>query len=73
MYGLGSSIWTKDLAKARQAVEQIQAGYTWVTDIQVAYDQLPFGGSNHSGFGEEPDLPDPTGCVGTNPVFPQAG
>ncbi len=53
IYGLGSSIWTKDLAKARKAVEQIQAGYTWVNDIQVAYDQLPFGGAKQSGFGKE--------------------
>ena len=56
VYGLGSSIWTKDLAKARRAVEQIQAGYTWVNDIQVAYDQLPFGGSKQSGFGKEHGL-----------------
>ena len=56
VYGLGSSIWTKDLAKARRAMEQIQAGYTWVNDIQVAYDQLPFGGSKQSGFGKEHGL-----------------
>jgi len=56
VYGLGSSIWTKDLAKARRAMEQIQAGYTWVNDIQVAYDQLPFGGAKQSGFGKEHGL-----------------
>ncbi len=56
VYGLGSSIWTKDLAKARKAIEQLQAGYTWVNDIQVAYDQLPFGGSKQSGFGKEHGL-----------------
>ena len=53
IYGLGSSIWTKDLAKARRAAEQLEAGYTWVNDIQVAYDQLPFGGAKQSGFGKE--------------------
>jgi len=56
IYGLGSSIWTKDLAKARRAMEQIQSGYTWVNDIQVAYDQLPFGGAKQSGFGKEHGL-----------------
>jgi succinate-semialdehyde dehydrogenase/glutarate-semialdehyde dehydrogenase len=55
-YGLGSSIWTKDLAKARRAAEQVEAGYTWVNDIQVAYDQLPFGGTKQSGFGKEHGL-----------------
>jgi acyl-CoA reductase-like NAD-dependent aldehyde dehydrogenase len=53
IYGLGSSIFTKDMAKARKAAEQLEAGYTWVNDIQVAYDQLPFGGSKQSGFGKE--------------------
>ena len=56
VYGLGSSIWTRDLAKARRAVELINAGYTWVNDIQVAYDALPFGGSKQSGFGKEHGL-----------------
>ncbi len=56
VYGLGSSIWTRDLAKARRAAEAIEAGYTWVNDIQVAYDQLPFGGSKQSGFGKEHGL-----------------
>ncbi len=56
VYGLGSSIFTKDLAKARRAAEQIEAGYTWVNDIQVAYDQLPFGGAKQSGFGKEHGL-----------------
>lgn len=53
VYGLGSSIFTKDMAKARRAAEQLEAGYTWVNDIQVAYDQLPFGGTKQSGFGKE--------------------
>jgi len=53
IYGLGSSIFTKDMAKARKAAEQLEAGYTWVNDIQVAYDQLPFGGAKQSGFGKE--------------------
>jgi acyl-CoA reductase-like NAD-dependent aldehyde dehydrogenase len=53
IYGLGSSIFTKDMAKARKAAEQLDAGYTWVNDIQIAYDQLPFGGAKQSGFGKE--------------------
>jgi succinate-semialdehyde dehydrogenase/glutarate-semialdehyde dehydrogenase len=53
VYGLGSSIFTKDMARARRAAEQLDAGYTWVNDIQVAYDQLPFGGVKQSGFGKE--------------------
>jgi succinate-semialdehyde dehydrogenase/glutarate-semialdehyde dehydrogenase len=52
-YGLGSSIWTRDLRKSRIAAEQIEAGYTWVNSLQVAYDELPFGGTKWSGFGKE--------------------
>ncbi|HLG72714.1 MAG TPA: aldehyde dehydrogenase family protein [Chloroflexota bacterium] len=52
-YGLGSSIFTRDFAKAQRAIDEIQAGYTWVNSIQVAYDELPFGGWKHSGYGKE--------------------
>jgi succinate-semialdehyde dehydrogenase/glutarate-semialdehyde dehydrogenase len=73
VYGLGSSIWTKDLAKARKAVEQIQAGYTWVNDIQVAYDQLPFGGAKQSGFGKEHGLEALDGYLEKKSVVLSAG
>ena len=56
VYGLGSSIWTRDLAKARRAAEHIEAGYTWVNAIQVAHDEMPFGGLKQSGFGKEHGL-----------------
>ncbi len=52
-FGLGSSIFTRDLKKAQQAIDRLDAGYTWVNAIQVAYDELPFGGTKHSGFGKE--------------------
>jgi acyl-CoA reductase-like NAD-dependent aldehyde dehydrogenase len=52
-YGLGSSIWTTNLAKAQQAAERIEAGYTWVNNLHVAYDELPFGGFKQSGYGKE--------------------
>ncbi len=52
-YGLGSSIFTRDVKKAQAAIDRIDAGYTWVNAIQVAHDELPFGGTKHSGFGKE--------------------
>jgi len=52
-YGLGSSIFTRDLAKAQRAIEQLDAGYTWVNAVQIAHDELPFGGVKHSGYGKE--------------------
>jgi len=52
-FGLGSSIFTRDLKRSQQAIDRLDAGYTWVNTIQVAYDELPFGGTKHSGFGKE--------------------
>ena len=53
IYGLGSSVWTRDLARATRAAERIEAGYTWVNSNQIIYDELPFGGFKQSGLGKE--------------------
>lgn len=53
IYGLGSSIWTRDLDKANAAAEQIEAGYTWINSPQIIFDELPFGGVKQSGLGKE--------------------
>jgi len=52
-YGLGSSIWTQNLAWTHQAIRELQAGVTWVNQIHYGYDELPFGGVKASGIGHE--------------------
>lgn len=52
-FGLGSSVWTRDLHRARQAAERIEAGYTWINSPTKVYDELPFGGWKSSGYGKE--------------------
>jgi succinate-semialdehyde dehydrogenase/glutarate-semialdehyde dehydrogenase len=52
-FGLGSSVWTRDLARARTAAERIEAGYTWINSRTKVYDELPFGGWKSSGYGKE--------------------
>jgi len=52
-YGLGASIWTRDLVKANKAVEKLQAGNIWVNSLHYGYDELPFGGVKASGLGRE--------------------
>ena len=52
-YGLGSSIFTRDMAKAQRGIDELEAGYTWVNAVQIAHDELPFGGTKHSGYGKE--------------------
>ncbi len=53
IFGLGSSIWTKDINRAMYGAENIEAGYTWVNSAQIIYDELPFGGVKQSGLGKE--------------------
>ncbi len=52
-YGLGGSIWTKDLSKAMKGASRLQAGYTWINSMPVVFDELPFGGLKQSGYGKE--------------------
>jgi acyl-CoA reductase-like NAD-dependent aldehyde dehydrogenase len=52
-FGLGSSVWTRDLARAMVAAEEIDAGYTWINSPTKVYDELPFGGIKQSGYGKE--------------------
>ena len=55
-FGLGSSIWTSSMKAAHRAVQELEAGYTWVNAVQIAHDELPFGGTKESGFGKEHGL-----------------
>ncbi|HEX4011342.1 MAG TPA: aldehyde dehydrogenase family protein [Solirubrobacteraceae bacterium] len=52
-FGLGSSVWTRNLHRARAAAERIEAGYTWINSRTKVYDELPFGGWKSSGYGKE--------------------
>lgn len=53
IYGLGSSIWTRDITNIEAAVDRLQAGNVWVNSLHYGYDELPFGGVKASGFGRE--------------------
>ena len=53
MFGLGSSVWTKDLERAYHAAERIEAGTTWVNSPPISRAEVPFGGFKQSGFGRE--------------------
>ena len=53
VYGLGSSVWSRDLNQAMRAAERIDSGYTWINSAQIIFDELPFGGVKWSGLGKE--------------------
>lgn len=52
-FGLGASVWSRDLKRARRVAEQIQAGAVIINDsiAQFAVPMLPFGGLKESGAG----------------------
>ncbi|HEY8375335.1 MAG TPA: aldehyde dehydrogenase family protein [Nannocystis sp.] len=52
-YGLGSSVLTRDPARAERIARALVAGMTTVNDFGLAYmiQSLPFGGRKISGFG----------------------
>ena len=52
-YGLGSSLWTKDVEKARALAYQLEAGAVFVNSLMRSDTRLPFGGTKKSGYGRE--------------------
>ena len=52
-YGLGASVFTKDLQRAHRVVSQLQAGNCWINTHNNAPPEIPFGGYKQSGLGRE--------------------
>jgi len=52
-YGLGASIWSRDLASVHRLAPRIRAGTVWVNCHNVIDAALPFGGFKESGWGRE--------------------
>ncbi|WP_238784741.1 aldehyde dehydrogenase family protein [Blattabacterium cuenoti] len=53
IYGLGSSIWTKDLEKAEKLSKKIETGMIFINEIVKSDPRFPFGGIKKSGYGRE--------------------
>lgn len=52
-YGLGSGLWTKDLARAHKVAGEIHAGMVWINSYKRVNPGSPFGGVGQSGYGRE--------------------
>jgi succinate-semialdehyde dehydrogenase/glutarate-semialdehyde dehydrogenase len=52
-YGLASSVFTEDMAKAQYVAESLEAGMVWINGTSKSSPDLPFGGVKKSGFGRE--------------------
>lgn len=55
-YGLGGSVWGKDLKLAQSIAERLETGNVWINEAQVLSPRYPFGGHKESGIGVEHSL-----------------
>jgi len=53
LFGLGASIWTKDLSAMHKLAAKIKSGTVWGNCHTVIDPALPFGGYKQSGLGRE--------------------
>jgi len=53
MFGLGGSIWSKDIKKAESIARQIETGSVFINSFTKSDPRLPFGGIKKSGYGRE--------------------
>ncbi|TFC19749.1 aldehyde dehydrogenase family protein [Cryobacterium algoritolerans] len=51
--GLGGSVWSPDLAKAREVAARLEAGTVWINGHGGVHPMIPFGGAKQSGYGLE--------------------
>jgi succinate-semialdehyde dehydrogenase/glutarate-semialdehyde dehydrogenase len=52
-YGLGASVWTRDLATVKRVFQDVNAGIIWVNRHLTVPPEIPFGGTKESGIGRE--------------------
>jgi aldehyde dehydrogenase (NAD+) len=52
-YGLGSGLWTNDLARAHRVAGRLRSGMVWVNAYKRVSPASPFGGVHGSGYGRE--------------------
>jgi len=52
-YGLGGSVHSKDIARAKRVAEQIDSGMVFINESTKSQAELPFGGTKNSGYGRE--------------------
>jgi len=52
-FGLGGSLWSKDLKNAQKLVREIESGSVYINRLMASHPAVPFGGIKMSGYGRE--------------------
>ena len=52
-FGLGGSVFTKDLARGQRVASRVETGMMFINNISWSDAELPFGGIKNSGYGRE--------------------
>jgi len=52
-FGLGSGVFTQNLARAHRVSNRLRAGICWINTYRAVSPIAPFGGFNQSGYGRE--------------------
>ena len=52
-FGLGGSVWTKDVARGKRVASKVETGMMFINNIDWSDADLPFGGIKDSGYGRE--------------------
>jgi len=67
-YGLGASIWSRDVSSVHRLAPRLKAGTVWVNCHNVIDAALPFGGFKQSGWGRENGMDAVKACTETQTV-----
>jgi succinate-semialdehyde dehydrogenase/glutarate-semialdehyde dehydrogenase len=52
-FGLGGSLWTRDMEKGKKLASQIESGAVYINQLMFSDPAVPFGGIKISGYGRE--------------------